>query len=134
MILSSIWGGVQNFLETYSDNYGREQRCYRLLSFQQSIKINNLQKQEFLVAQFERLKFNLPKTREIEIHSPENSGEYKDPAAIHAPEFSGTQKIHSPEFSGVYKDQQLIDMSKFAHIYLVAKTPKTAYNSHIHGE
>lgn len=86
------------------------------------------------MAQFERLKFNLLSFQEIEFQSPENSGDYKDPAVIHAPKFLGTQKIHSAEFSAVYKDQQLIDTSKFGCNYLVAKTSKTAYNSHIHSE
>ncbi len=31
-----------------------------------------------------------------------------------------------------YAAQAAIGMSKFAHIYLVAKTPKTAYNSYVH--
>lgn len=38
----------------------------------------------------------------------------------------------SPEFLGVYKDQQLIDAGKISGIYLVAKTPKTTYNSYVH--
>lgn len=49
--------------------------------------------QEFLVVQFEWLKFNLPSFGEIE--------------------------FHSAEFSAVYKDQQLTDAGKISCIYLV---------------